>query len=95
MTSKMIIDSLKYWVNEYKVDGFRFDLGTIIDKKTMQRVIDELPQDIILTSEPWALTGNVTSGARATSEIPACRSGTTISAKRSEPWLTAMSNATT
>ncbi|HOI91791.1 MAG TPA: alpha-amylase family glycosyl hydrolase [Candidatus Rifleibacterium sp.] len=54
MTSKMIIDSLKYWVNEYKVDGFRFDLGTIIDKKTMQRVIDELPQDIILTSEPWA-----------------------------------------
>ncbi len=54
MTAKMIIDSLKYWVNEYKVDGFRFDLGTIIDKKTMQRIIDELPQDIILTAEPWA-----------------------------------------
>ncbi len=54
MTSKMIVDSLKYWVNEYKVDGFRFDLGTIIDKKTMQRIIDELPQDIILTAEPWA-----------------------------------------
>ncbi|HNX74281.1 MAG TPA: alpha-amylase family glycosyl hydrolase [Candidatus Rifleibacterium sp.] len=54
MTGKMIVDSLKYWVDEYKVDGFRFDLGTIIDKKTMQRIIDELPKDIILTSEPWA-----------------------------------------
>ena len=51
---KMVLDSLKYWVNEYKVDGFRFDLGTIIDKKTMQMVIDELPQSTILTSEPWA-----------------------------------------
>jgi pullulanase/glycogen debranching enzyme len=54
MTARMILDSLKYWVKEYHVDGFRFDLGTIIDKKTMQRVIDELPQDIILTAEPWA-----------------------------------------
>jgi pullulanase len=54
MTGKMILDSLKYWVKEYHVDGFRFDLGTIIDKKTMQRIIDELPQDIILTAEPWA-----------------------------------------
>lgn len=54
MTSKMIVDSLKYWVSDYKVDGFRFDLGTIIDKKTMQAIIDELPEDIILTAEPWA-----------------------------------------
>lgn len=54
MTQKMILDSLKYWMNEYKVDGFRFDLGTIIDKGTMQKIIDELPKDTILTSEPWA-----------------------------------------
>lgn len=54
MTGKMIIDSLKYWAKEYHIDGFRFDLGTIIDKKTMQRIIDELPQDIMLTAEPWA-----------------------------------------
>lgn len=58
MTAKMIIDSLKYWAKEYRVDGFRFDLGTIIDKKTMQRIIDELPQDIILTAEPWAADWN-------------------------------------
>ena len=54
MCRKMIIDSLKYWMTEYKVDGFRFDLGTIIDKGTMQAIIDELPSTTILTSEPWA-----------------------------------------
>ena len=54
MTGKMILDSLKYWMKEYHVDGFRFDLGTIIDKKTMQRIIDELPESTILTAEPWA-----------------------------------------
>ena len=54
MCRKMILDSLKYWMSEYKVDGFRFDLGTIIDKSTMQAIIDELPASTILTSEPWA-----------------------------------------
>ena len=54
MCRKMILDSLKYWMTEYKVDGFRFDLGTIIDKGTMQAIIDELPSTTILTSEPWA-----------------------------------------
>ena len=54
MCRKMILDSLKYWMSEYKVDGFRFDLGTIIDKGTMQAIIDELPSTTILTSEPWA-----------------------------------------
>ena len=51
---KMVLDSLKYWMSEYKVDGFRFDLGTIIDKGTIQAIIDELPASTILTSEPWA-----------------------------------------
>lgn len=58
MTQKLILDSLKYWTNEYKIDGFRFDLGTLIDKGTMQRIIDELPQDIFLTAEPWAADWN-------------------------------------
>lgn len=58
VTSQMIIDSLKYWMNEYKVDGFRFDLGTIIDKKTMSRIINELPKNTILTAEPWAADWN-------------------------------------
>ena len=26
----MVTDSLRYWVTEMRVDGFRFDLGTIL-----------------------------------------------------------------
>ena len=28
---KFLLDSLLYWVREYKVDGFRFDLMGLID----------------------------------------------------------------
>jgi pullulanase/glycogen debranching enzyme len=45
---------VKYWVEEYHIDGFRFDLGTIIDKHTFGRILNELPQDIIVVAEPWA-----------------------------------------
>lgn len=58
MGRKVILDSLKYWVEDYHIDGFRFDLGTLIDKKTMQLIIDELPEHIFLTAEPWAADWN-------------------------------------
>ncbi len=54
MGGKVILDSLKYFLDEYHVDGFRFDLGTIIDKHTFQRVLDELPKSTIIVAEPWA-----------------------------------------
>ena len=33
-----MIDSLLYWVNEFNIDGFRFDLMGIHDIKTMQMI---------------------------------------------------------
>lgn len=36
MVRKLIVDSIKYWVDEYNVDGFRFDLMGIMDQKTIQ-----------------------------------------------------------
>ncbi|MFZ2960317.1 MAG: alpha-amylase family glycosyl hydrolase [Candidatus Ozemobacteraceae bacterium] len=54
MTRKYILDSLKYWMRDYHVDGFRFDLGTIIDKETMTAIINGLPENTILVGEPWA-----------------------------------------
>ena len=53
---KLVLDSLIHWLTEYKVDGFRFDLGNIIDDDTLKIIIDELKKikpDIILTAEPW------------------------------------------
>jgi isoamylase len=29
----MVMDSLRYWVSEARVDGFRFDLGTILARE--------------------------------------------------------------
>ena len=29
----MVTDSLRYWVTEMHVDGFRFDLGTILARE--------------------------------------------------------------
>lgn len=56
MVRKFIIDSLKYWVNEYKVDGFRFDLMALIDIDTIEEAILSLRQikpDILIYGEPW------------------------------------------
>ncbi|MGE5365055.1 MAG: type I pullulanase [Bacteroidota bacterium] len=57
MVRSFIINSLKHWVSEYKIDGFRFDLLGAVDLETMKQIVRELrsisPQ-IILYGEPWA-----------------------------------------
>jgi pullulanase len=57
MVRKFIVDSLAYWVSEYGVDGFRFDLMALIDLDTMLAVRDRLRQinpSVLLYGEPWA-----------------------------------------
>ncbi|MFP3338796.1 alpha-amylase family glycosyl hydrolase, partial [Micrococcus sp. SIMBA_131] len=41
MTRKMMIDSITYWVDEFKVDGFRFDLMGDLDAESVQIAYDE------------------------------------------------------
>ena len=48
-----IIDCCKYWVKEYHIDGFRFDLMGIHDIKTMNRLRKELP-DVLIYGEGWS-----------------------------------------
>ncbi|MDE5969220.1 MAG: type I pullulanase, partial [Muribaculaceae bacterium] len=51
-----IVNSVKYWVNEYHIDGFRFDLMAIHDTETMNRIARELKQidpSIIIYGEGW------------------------------------------
>ena len=57
MVSKFIIDSLKYWVEEYHIDGFRFDLMGLMDKDIVMKIEKELHKinpDILIYGEPWA-----------------------------------------
>ena len=56
MVSKFIVDSLKYWVSEYHIDGFRFDLMGVLDIDTMEKAVEELRKinpDIIIYGEGW------------------------------------------
>ncbi|MDQ3197595.1 MAG: type I pullulanase [Verrucomicrobiota bacterium] len=56
MARKLIIDSLKFWVKEYGIDGFRFDLMALLDQQTMRQAEHELhaiKPGILLYGEPW------------------------------------------
>ena len=60
---QMVADSLRYWVTSYGIDGFRFDLGTVLGRtdegfKPGAAFFDVLRQDPVLQrvkliSEPW------------------------------------------
>lgn len=57
MARRFLLDSLKHWVREYRVDGFRFDLMGLIDRQTMLRIKAELEAirpGILIYGEPWA-----------------------------------------
>jgi pullulanase/glycogen debranching enzyme len=61
---KLIIDSILYWMKEFHIDGFRFDLAHIIDRETLIRIREEarkINPDVILTGEPWGGGYNPTS----------------------------------
>jgi pullulanase len=56
MMRKFILESMKYWVQEYHIDGFRIDLMGVHDIVTMNLVSKELHQikpDILLYGEGW------------------------------------------
>lgn len=51
-----IVNSVKYWADEYHIDGFRFDLMAIHDIETMNEVASELKKinpDIFVYGEGW------------------------------------------
>ena len=57
MMRKYMVESLEYWVKEYHIDGFRFDLMAIHDIETMNLIrerLSALNPDILLYGEGWA-----------------------------------------
>lgn len=63
MVSKYIVDSVKYWADEYHIDGFRFDLVGLIDVDTLNAAITEVHKtnpDVIFYGEGWTLSTDVT-----------------------------------
>lgn len=63
MVKKYIVDSVKYWADEYHIDGFRFDLVGLIDTETINAVIEEVHKthpNVIFYGEGWTMTTAVT-----------------------------------
>ncbi len=57
MVQKFVLDSLSYWVSEYHVDGFRFDLLALLGIEAtslVSQALHELNPSILLYGEPWA-----------------------------------------
>src|SRR5262249_16631067 len=56
MVRKFIVDSIAYWMREYHVDGFRFDLMGILDRQTMIeafRAAKAINPNVIFYGEAW------------------------------------------
>ncbi len=56
MMRRLIVESILYWMNEYHIDGFRFDLAKLIDWETIETIIREAKKinpNVIIVCEPW------------------------------------------
>lgn len=52
-----MIESVKYWVNEYHIDGFRFDLMGVHDIETMNQIrheVNNIDPSIYIYGEGWS-----------------------------------------
>ncbi len=57
MMRRYMIESVKYWLEEYHLDGFRFDLMGIHDAETMRLIreaADAVSTKILIYGEGWA-----------------------------------------
>lgn len=54
---RFMIESVKYWINEYHIDGFRFDLMGIHDIETMRQIraeVNKIDPTIFIYGEGWS-----------------------------------------
>ncbi|MBN1444392.1 MAG: glycogen-debranching protein, partial [Planctomycetes bacterium] len=68
-TRQLILDSMRYWVEEMKIDGFRFDLASVLARNSdgslntvdppifSQIAADPLLRSVRLIAEPWDAGG--------------------------------------
>lgn len=60
MMRRYMVESVKYWMKEYHVDGFRFDLMGIHDIETMNLIrceAEKINPDVLIYGEGWAAEG--------------------------------------
>ena len=68
MFGKFMVDSTSYWVEEYKLDGLRFDLMGLHDLQTMQEVesaVHTVNPNAIIYGEGWTMGATIDGSAQA------------------------------
>jgi pullulanase/glycogen debranching enzyme len=56
MAQRLIVESVLFWMKEYHIDGFRFDLAALIDWQTVDLITREarkINPKVVLIAEPW------------------------------------------
>lgn len=69
MARKFILDSVRYWMEQFQIDGLRFDLMGILDIETMQAVkklVTEIDSSAIIIGEGWDLNTPIAHDNKAT-----------------------------
>ena len=68
MYGKFMVDSTSYWIEEYDLDGMRFDLMGLHDLATMQKVesaIHTINPEAIVYGEGWTMGSTIDGSAQA------------------------------
>ena len=68
MFGKFMVDSVSYWIEEYDLDGFRFDLMGLHDLQTMQEVesaVHNIDPEALIYGEGWTMGSTITGEAQA------------------------------
>ncbi|UOQ86189.1 type I pullulanase [Gracilibacillus salinarum] len=64
MVRKLLLETIDYWLEEFRVDGFRFDLMGLIDVETMTAISERCQacdRPILLLGEGWEMETAITS----------------------------------
>ncbi len=68
MYGKFMVESTAYWVNEYKLDGLRFDLMGLHDLETMQNVesaVHTINSKALIYGEGWTMGATIDGSKQA------------------------------
>ena len=68
MYGKFMVDSTKYWIEEYNLDGLRFDLMGLHDLQTMQEfetAVHSINPEAIIYGEGWTMGNTIDNSPQA------------------------------
>jgi len=68
MFGKFMVESVSYWISEYDLDGFRFDLMGLHDVETMQEIetaVHAIDPKALIYGEGWTMGATIDGSAQA------------------------------